>query len=77
MVQFRKSFGAWWNLWKDSARIRDPKEDKDRKEWSDMVSPGRLQNIEEWMRNTGYTGMLGLVLGATDDITLLTTHRKV
>jgi hypothetical protein len=53
---FRQTFGAWWNLWKDINR--DPDQERRNREWSDNVLPTRIQNIEEWMEKTKYTGML-------------------
>ena len=51
---FRKSFGAWWNLWRDN--LRDLEEEKWRLEDAKKVDPGRVNSIEDWMRKVGYTG---------------------
>ena len=53
---FRRTFGAWWNLWKDGDNIRDKEQEKRNRDWSDKVYPGRCQNIEEWMIKSKYTG---------------------
>lgn len=51
---FRKTFGAWWNVWKYI--IRDPEQELLNHAWSDMATPTRARNIEQWMRRTNYTG---------------------
>lgn len=57
---FRKTFGAWWNLWKDV--IRHHEEEKLINSWSDRVSPTRMKSLEEWMIKTNYTGTGSLTL---------------
>jgi len=49
---FRKSFTAWWNLWRDN--IDDPSIAEEAAAWADEYYPTRAKSIEEWMRNTGY-----------------------
>lgn len=53
-VSFRKTFGAWWNLWKDN--IRNLEKEKENEAWADEVDPQRLKSLEDWMRKSGYTG---------------------
>lgn len=49
---FRKSFTAWWNLWRDSRKnLATAKEDEVR---ADTYYPQRPRNIEEWMKRTDY-----------------------
>lgn len=47
---FRKTFGAWWNMWRDNTKeIELP-------ERSMKEVPGRISTLEEWMRMTDYQG---------------------
>lgn len=47
---FRKSFSAWWNLWKDNRR--------DAEEgfviWKEDEHASRPKTLQEWMRSVGY-----------------------
>lgn len=47
---FRKTFGAWWNMWRDNTR------DIERPGRSMEEVPGRISTLEQWMRETGYSG---------------------
>ncbi len=49
---FRKSFAAWWSLWRDS--LEDIEAAKEAVEWADRYHPDRPKNIEDWMRRTKY-----------------------
>ncbi|KAJ9614231.1 hypothetical protein H2200_002367 [Cladophialophora chaetospira] len=53
---FRKSFTAWWNLWRDS--LEDMKEAEEADRWADEYYPERLKTIEEWMRMSNYGSSL-------------------
>lgn len=47
---FRRTFGAWWNMWRDNTRgIELPGR-------SMAEIPGRISSLEQWMRETGYQG---------------------
>ncbi|KKO98549.1 NmrA family protein [Trichoderma harzianum] len=48
---FRKSFGAWWNIWKEQKekKIEDMA-------WADEVYPERPRSLKEWMQTVGYEG---------------------
>ncbi|KAL6806369.1 hypothetical protein GGI42DRAFT_341633 [Trichoderma sp. SZMC 28013] len=48
---WRKSFGAWWNLWKDQKEKKT--EDMT---WADEVYPTRPRSLKEWMETVGYEG---------------------
>lgn len=47
---FRKTFGAWWNTWRDNSR------EIEHLGRSMAEVPGRISTLEEWMRQTGYQG---------------------
>jgi hypothetical protein len=49
---FRKSFTAWWNLWRDSAE--NTVEAKKAAQWADEYYPERPKDIEAWMIRSGY-----------------------
>lgn len=49
---FRKSFTAWWNLWRDSCE--DMNAAKEDEKLADKYYPQRARSIEEWMKRTGY-----------------------
>jgi len=49
---FRRSFTAWWNLWRESQEDVGAAEDAGR--WADEYYPERAKDLEEWMRKTGY-----------------------
>ncbi len=51
---FRKSFGAWWNLWKFN--IRDVDMERKQREFMQTLNPGRPVSVTDWMRKTGYDG---------------------
>jgi hypothetical protein len=53
---WRKTFGAWWNLWKYNDRIRDHKKEAEAAAWSDEVYPARHKSIKDWMVANNYTG---------------------
>jgi hypothetical protein len=47
---FRKTFGAWWNMWRDNTKeIEAPGRSMEE-------VPGRIGTLEEWMRVTKYQG---------------------
>ncbi|UKZ80235.1 hypothetical protein TrVFT333_007992 [Trichoderma virens FT-333] len=48
---FRKSFGAWWNIWKDQKEKKS--EDM---AWADEVYPTRPRGLKEWMEAVEYNG---------------------
>lgn len=56
LFTFRRSFSAWWNLWRDS------KEDLTKASraatWLSKFFPERPQNIRQWMQNTNYVQKL-------------------
>lgn len=47
---FRKTFGAWWNMWRDNTR------ETELPGRSMVEVPGRISSLEQWMRETGYQG---------------------
>lgn len=47
---FKKTFGAWWNMWRDNTREIE----RDQRTMSEV--PGRISTLEEWMRETAYEG---------------------
>jgi hypothetical protein len=57
---FRKRFGGWWPLWDDGGgevftkgRLMGPLREK----YVDKVlGEGRVRNLEDWIRPTGYDG---------------------
>jgi hypothetical protein len=49
---FRRSFTAWWKLWRDS--LEDLEGGKAAAEWAESYYPQRGKDIEEWMRRTEY-----------------------
>lgn len=53
---FRKTFGAWWNLWKYNDRIRDSKSEMEAAAYADEVYPARHKTIKDWMVANNYTG---------------------
>jgi hypothetical protein len=52
---FRKSFGAWWNLWKFNER--DEQLEREQRVFMEEVNPGRPASLVEWMKRTGYNGV--------------------
>lgn len=51
---FRKTFGAWWNIWRDNTREYEHKiRSGDHAE--DGIE-GRILTLDEWMKKTGYQG---------------------
>jgi hypothetical protein len=51
---FRKSFSAWWKLWKHNVRNLETEERQ--REFMQIVNPGRPTSITDWMRSTSYDG---------------------
>jgi uncharacterized protein YbjT (DUF2867 family) len=51
---FRKSFSAWWNLWKYNPR--DTEREQQQQHFMQKINPGRPLSIADWMKRTGYTG---------------------
>lgn len=49
---FRKSFSAWWRLWRDS--VEDEETNKEARRWLNSYDPGGPKNIEAWMKATKY-----------------------
>ncbi|KAF2807119.1 NAD(P)-binding protein [Mytilinidion resinicola] len=52
----RKSFGAWWDLWKFNER--DLEAEGRQRGSMEGVNPGRPKSVVDWMRRTGYDGGL-------------------
>lgn len=49
---FRKSFGSWWNMWRDNTK---EVEDRGRTKSGDkLFVPGRIATLSEWMEKTNY-----------------------
>jgi hypothetical protein len=48
---FRKSFGAWWNLWRDN---RKNSGDDDSVTWAEDEYASRPKTLQDWMRSVGY-----------------------
>lgn len=45
---FRKSFGAWWNIWEDNrAVVEDTK-------WADEEYAARPKTLQDWLKSVGY-----------------------
>ncbi|KIW17360.1 hypothetical protein PV08_04553 [Exophiala spinifera] len=53
---FRKSFSAWWRLWRDS--VEDQERNKEARRWISAYHPSSPKNIEEWMTVTRYGSQL-------------------
>ncbi|KAK4494264.1 hypothetical protein PRZ48_014562 [Zasmidium cellare] len=51
---FRKTFGAWWNIWRDNTREYELKIRGG--EHAEPGVQGRIESLEEWMEKTGYQG---------------------
>ena len=63
---FRKSFGAWWALWRDGgAEMIEGRADA-KKLADEVVGEGRIRNVEDWMRRTGYDGEVKAVTKGND-----------
>jgi hypothetical protein len=55
---FRKSFAAWWALWRDNkGQFQDRIESNS---WADSIYPTRPKTLQEWMIRSDYAGALGL-----------------
>jgi hypothetical protein len=65
---FRKSFGAWWNLWKFNSR--NFQMEKQRREFMQTINPGRPTSVADWMRKTGYDGEFREILKVQTDAEL-------
>lgn len=65
LLTFRKNFGGWWQLWKDSGDNKGVV----RRDYPflDEILPSRVKSVEEWMRKVGYTGNRGIVLKDWED----------
>lgn len=53
---FRKTFGAWWALWRDGASEIQGVDGETLAD--EVIGKGRVRSVEEWMRRTGYDGSL-------------------
>ncbi|KAF2492945.1 NAD(P)-binding protein [Lophium mytilinum] len=53
---FKKSFGAWWDLWKFNER--DVEVERRQRDFMEAVNPGRPKSVADWMKRTGYDGGL-------------------
>ncbi|EME38870.1 hypothetical protein DOTSEDRAFT_160585 [Dothistroma septosporum NZE10] len=51
---FRKSFGSWWNMWRDNTRENELSGRT--KSGDKLFVPGRIATLSEWMERTGYQG---------------------
>lgn len=51
---FRKTFGAWWNIWRDNTREYEHKIRSG--EHAEPGVQGRISTLEEWMEKTEYQG---------------------
>lgn len=65
LLTFRKNFGGWWQLWKDSGDNKGVV----RRDYPflDEILPSRVKSVEEWMRKVGYTGDQLIVLKDWED----------
>lgn len=64
-ITFRKSFGAWWNLWKFNVKCEEVEEKQ--REFMQEVNYGRPKNLVDWMKRTGYNGGFEEVLKVRQD----------
>lgn len=65
LLTFRKNFGGWWQLWRDSGDnkgviVRDYA-------FLNEILPSRVKSVEEWMRKVGYKGNQLIVLKDWED----------
>ena len=68
---FRKTFGAWWALWRDGgAEMGFHNEEANRTEMEEVtdefLGEGRIRGVEAWMRRTGYDGQMKAVTKGND-----------
>jgi hypothetical protein len=53
---FRKTFGAWWSIWKDN-KVSNA----DDLSWADEVYPTRPMSLKDWMERIGFKGDLAKI----------------
>lgn len=73
LLTFRKNFGGWWQLWRDSGDnkgviVRDYT-------FLDEILPSRVKGVEEWMRKVGYTEDQLIVLKDWEDKKMTSVSR--